>query len=76
MILNAAKNQMINRDKKMEKVCCRCMKNEKEGQWIPVEVVDNEKFSYGFCPKCYQETLAEIKMATEHRYRKAAELRV
>lgn len=60
----------------MEKVCCRCMKNEKEGKWVPVEEGDYKDFSYGFCPQCYQETLAEIKIATKHRYRKAAELRV
>jgi hypothetical protein len=60
----------------MEKICCRCKKNEREGRWIPVKDEDRQNFSYGFCPNCYQETLAEIKMASQYRFRKTAELAV
>lgn len=60
----------------MEKLCCRCKKNEREGRWVPVEEIEEKIFSYVFCPNCYQETLAEIKMASEHRFQKTAELRV
>lgn len=60
----------------MEKICCRCRRNERDGQWVRIKVDDEKVFSYGFCPSCYQETLAEIKMAFEHRHAKPVELRV
>ncbi|RJX30616.1 MAG: hypothetical protein C4531_08810 [Desulfurivibrio sp.] len=49
---------------KMEKVCCRCKRNEQAGRWIPLQDTDTTLYSYGFCPSCYQQTLAEIKMAS------------
>lgn len=60
----------------MEKICCRCKKNEHDGQWVPVKDENRQNFSYGFCPTCYQETLAEIKMASQYRFRKTADLAV
>jgi hypothetical protein len=62
---------------KMEKVCCRCKRNERAGRWVPLKDEDGSTFSYGFCPNCYQETLAEIKMASsKYRCRKASEMAV
>lgn len=60
----------------MEKICCRCRRNEREGSWVRIKEENTKNFSYGFCPSCYQETMAEIKMAFEYRLVKAAAMRV
>ena len=61
----------------MEKICCRCRRNEQAGRWVPLQEEDTSAYSYGFCPQCYQLTLAEIKMAaSRYRYRKTPEMTV
>ncbi|MFH1215799.1 MAG: hypothetical protein V1706_04780 [Pseudomonadota bacterium] len=60
----------------MEKICCRCRRNEREGQWVPVKDENEKKFSYGYCPNCYQETMAEIQMAFEYRLAQTSDLRI
>ncbi|MBU4263763.1 MAG: hypothetical protein KKC76_18060 [Proteobacteria bacterium] len=61
----------------MEKICCRCKRNEQAGRWVALKDADTSTYSYGFCPNCYQETLAEIKMASpKYRSRKTPEMTV
>ena len=62
---------------KMEKVCCRCKRSEQEGRWVHLEGEDTSMYSYGYCPHCYQKTLAEIKKASpRYRSRRAPEMAV
>ena len=60
----------------MEKICCRCKRNEQEGRWVSVKDQEEKRFSYGYCPNCYQETMAEINMAFKYREQKTMEMQV
>ncbi len=60
----------------MEKICCRCKKSEQEGRWVSDKKKEKKTLSYGFCPHCYEETMAELKMAAMYEFHGGAELRV
>lgn len=60
----------------MEKICCRCRRKERDGRWISMKSKGDEVFSYGFCPSCYRQAMAEIKRATALRRGQAAEMQL
>lgn len=56
----------------MEKVCCRCKRNQDGDRWIRQKISKRQDVSYGFCPNCYQATMVQIAKAYEFRNQKIA----
>ncbi|WP_319550514.1 hypothetical protein [Desulfogranum marinum] len=44
------------------KVCCLCNRVERNGIWrYSNRFVEGAVVSHGYCPQCFQETMAEIE---------------
>ncbi|MGV1097781.1 hypothetical protein ACUUL3_00010 [Thiovibrio sp. JS02] len=44
----------------MRTICCMCQKVKHKGDWLEEAVEDQVRLSHGFCPECYEKTMARV----------------
>jgi len=45
----------------MRTVCCVCYKVKCEDGWVKQRKTRSDKYSHGYCPDCYRETMQRIE---------------
>jgi len=47
----------------MRTVCCVCRRVKCKGDWLEEMIASEIRVSHGFCPECFDKTMAQFSIA-------------
>nr|WP_320010198.1 hypothetical protein [uncultured Desulfobulbus sp.] len=59
--------------KNMRCMCCVCQRIQEKRAWRYVPVKDEEQFTHGYCPECFQQVMRELQALVGLKYSKASQ---
>ena len=52
----------------MRCMCCLCQRIQEKRSWRYVPVKDEEQFTHGYCPECFQQVMRELQALVGLKY--------